>query len=207
MGRGRNAERGARQELPHRFHPRGVQQPPAVLAGQTGARISRRTCLYYRNLSHLWTFGICTINKTGEPQRGSPVLFSTEKECREIPGSQQNSKERKIECEEQEHVALCFPGTETTVIIESNEACQGSDGRAQSADIDSDEQTDVILRESGKKDCRGHVGDDLTGKCSERKRIERDQRAEELLYLRDAGKIARKDKEGTERKEQAVVHV
>lgn len=57
------------------------------------------------------------------------------------------------------------------VLAEGDQAGKRCDERARAADIDTDEQGGVILRERGEQNRRGHVTDHLAGEGTAEKHV------------------------------------
>ena len=81
--------------------------------------------------------------------------------------STKDEEKREIERREHKKVFLALVGCVAQEGAERDQAGQGRDQRAASADVHAHQQRRVILGEMGQQDCAGHVADELAGQGAE----------------------------------------
>lgn len=117
-----------------------------------------------------------------------------------------DGKEPEVDAQEIPHIPLGIAGMQVAVFGQRDQAGERSDRRAQSADIDCDEQRSVLVGEVRQQYRARYVTDDLTAAESNGERSSLHPGREPLLDRGDAREIAREDKERTERQQQGIVN-
>ena len=84
---------------------------------------------------------------------------------------QQEPQKGKVERRIDADIVLGASGIVLNVFPEGDKAGQRGDQRAGAADVDTQQQLPVVVREMGQQDGRGNIADELAGQGAEEQRV------------------------------------
>lgn len=114
-----------------------------------------------------------TVQKKGKGRPATPATRQEAAECRA----------QKVGEGEKEQVPPALRARLAQVEPQGDEACQGGDGRAESADVHARQQAAPVLRKPGKQHCGGDVADDLAGERRAQKGALGERGGQKVVHL------------------------
>ena len=120
---------------------------------------------------------------------------------------EQNCEKREIESREEPEIIAFFRGIVADIFPKRDETGERRDERTRTADIDAEQKTAIVGRKAGEQNGGRNVADDLTGERADHERVLFEQGTQKSANRFHARKVACKNEEANERKEQSVVHL
>ena len=119
---------------------------------------------------------------------------------------QQEPQKGKVERRIDADIVLGASGIVLNVFPEGDKAGQRGDQRAGAADVDTQQQLPVVVREMGQQDGRGNIADELAGQGAEEQRVTAHERTQQITHGIDASHVAGEDEEEHKGQQQRIIH-